>query len=432
MARVAKKKKKVTPRHRRGNNATGAISFENWKELDGYEFHRLRRRASSFYYENYKLSDLIPFVWQWMKENDYSSDDIKAAKEVPPGVATLPTLCKLMLDGCPSFNKKHNDYWKELPGTSGEVIPLKDSISSKIAEMIAQGSRILSKKQKQESEKKELYKPTIQDRIATQTNESLQELDKWIEGFLELRNDKKFVASFDINEFDIRKHFTKHGVTQAHARLIKQLYEPEIEDLKLLDNFPTGKQLRLMPDDEEDSFRQLQEGHRHNTKPFLRKYVKCLERIIDECNFVIDQGKVQRKSRKPKVKSAEKLVEKMKYCKSNDKYKINSINPAQVIGASELWVFNVKTRKIGKYIAANPDPTGQNRSGSGLQVKGTTLQGFNEDLSIQKTLRKPEEQLKEFGSLGKVALRKYLQGIATTDTKLNGRINQDTVLLKVS
>ena len=51
--------------------------------------------------------------------------------------------------------------------------------------------------------------------------------------------------------------------------------------------------------------------------------------------------------------------------------------------------------------------------------------------SIQKTLRKPTEQLKEFKDAGKVKLRKYMDDIKTTDTKLNGRCNPDTVLLKV-
>ena len=58
---------------------------------------------------------------------------------------------------------------------------------------------------------------------------------------------------------------------------------------------------------------------------------------------------------KPKVYSADKLVAKLKYSKVDDKYKLASIDP-QIIGASELWVFNVKNRKIGKYIASNIDP----------------------------------------------------------------------------
>ena len=71
------------------------------------------------------------------------------------------------------------------------------------------------------------------------------------------------------------------------------------------------------------------------------------------------------------------------------------------------------------------------REGSGLSVKGTTIIGFDEKLSIQKTLRKPDEQLKEFKSAGKVKLRTLLEDIKTTDTKLNGRSNLETVLLKV-
>ena len=80
----------------------------------------------------------------------------------------------------------------------------------------------------------------------------------------------------------------------------------------------------------------------------------------------------------------------------------------------------------------NIDPTGQGRDGSGLQVKGTTIIGFNEKESLQKTLRKPDQQLKEFKDAGKVKLRKFLEEIATTDTKLNGRCNPDTILLRVN
>ena len=64
-------------------------------------------------------------------------------------------------------------------------------------------------------------------------------------------------------------------------------------------------------------------------------------------------------------------------------------------------------------------------------MKGTTIIGFDEGASIQKTLRKPEEQLKQFKDSGKVKLRTFLDDIKTTDTKLNGRCNPDTILLKV-
>jgi hypothetical protein len=154
--------------------------------------------------------------------------------------------------------------------------------------------------------------------------------------------------------------------------------------------------------------------------------------LLDALDFVIEQGKAKRKPRVAKPKSADKQVNKVKFLAVDDKYKITSINPVEIVGASELWVFNVKTRKIGKYVAANIDPKGMGRDGTGLSVKGTTITGFDENLSIQKTLRKPEEQLKEFKAAGKVKLRKFLDEITTTDTKLNGRLNPDTVLLKAS
>ena len=42
------------------------------------------------------------------------------------------------------------------------------------------------------------------------------------------------------------------------------------------------------------------------------------------------------------------------------------------------------------------------------------------------------DQLKEFKAAGKVQLRKFLDDINATDTKMNGRLNEETILLKVS
>ena len=131
-------------------------------------------------------------------------------------------------------------------------------------------------------------------------------------------------------------------------------------------------------------------------------------------------------------KIVKELVEKLKYCKSYDKYKVASILPDQIIKANELWVFNIKTRKLGKYVAKNIDPKGMGRDGTGLSVKGTTIIGFDETKSIQKTLRKPDDQIKEFKGLGKVKLRTFIDDIKTIDTKLTGRCNPYTLLLKAN
>ena len=195
---------------------------------------------------------------------------------------------------------------------------------------------------------------------------------------------------------------------------------------------PTAGQLKKMSEHDADMWAQLKEGYAHLKKADIKKFRTAIEELMGALDFIIDQAKATRKPRKAKPKSADKLVEKLKYLKADPKYNLASVNPTDVVGASELWVFNVKTRKLGKYVASNIDPTGSRRAGSGLQVKGTTIIGFDETQSIQKTLRKPDEQLKDFKAAGKVKLRKFLEDIATTDTKLNGRCNPDTVLLKVS
>jgi hypothetical protein len=168
---------------------------------------------------------------------------------------------------------------------------------------------------------------------------------------------------------------------------------------------------------------QLNEGYSCYTKKQIKKLHDFYSEIISACDMLQQEGKVNRKPRVKKPVAKDKLVAKMKYCKSDDATKMVSINPTDIIGSQELWVYNIKTRKLGKYIAAQYGE---------LRVKGTTVIGFDENKSVQKTLRKPVEQLKEFKSAGKVTLRKFLDEIKAVDIKLNGRINEDTILLKVS
>lgn len=138
--------------------------------------------------------------------------------------------------------------------------------------------------------------------------------------------------------------------------------------------------------------------------------------------MLMQEAKVNRAPRAKKAVPAEKIVGKLKYMKTNEPLKLVSINPADILGAKELWVYNTKNRKLGRYIA---------KEYSELGVKGASIINFDENLSVQKTVRKPEEKLKEFKAAGKVALRKFLDDINATDTKLNGRLNEETVLLKV-
>lgn len=425
----AKKKKAVrgAPRVRRGDKLL-APSWEGWEEWTGEQIHRHREHSRSFYYENYKPADLYVHIYKWMANNDYSKEQIKNAKSAPGYVVSVTAgiVAKQLLDGMPDYSEKENAYWESLPGTIGSKAPASEFLKKRIELAIEAGSKVVVEKKKEEKEKASVYVPSIQERLLEQARVQSEAIDEWLEGWIQ---DPK---SFDPKGFDFKKHFSDTGVTQAHARKIINFYNSALDDYDDLERMPTSGQLKKMDDTEADLWAQLKEGYSHIVKSDIKKFRTAIEELRSALQFVIDSAKATRKPRKTKPKSATKLVEKLKYLKVDSKFKLASINPEDIIGANELWVFNVKNRKLGKYVATNIDPKGMQRQGSGLSVKGTTILGFDPDASIQKTLRKPDAQLKEFKDAGKVKLRKFLDDIATTDTKLNGRCNPDTVLLKIS
>jgi hypothetical protein len=269
-------------------------------------------------------------------------------------------------------------------------------------ELYNKGLSIVEEVKAEEAKKpKNIYVPSIQERIKEASGNIIAEIEDQVDKFIE--DPKAF------KKFDSVKFFRSMQVNQAHARHIRSYYEVILGEYLMLQE----------PVSEQDE--QLREGYAHLDKADIKKAVELFQGIVGACDLITAESKASRKTRSPKPKSAEKLVAKMKYCKSDEKYKVASINPSDIIGCNELWIFNTKTRKIGKYIAEEHQT---------LQVKGTTLQFFNEKESIAKTLRKPEQQLAEFNKSGKVQLRKFLPNIKGVETKLNGRINNDTVILK--
>jgi hypothetical protein len=140
------------------------------------------------------------------------------------------------------------------------------------------------------------------------------------------------------------------------------------------------------------------------------------------CDQITAEAKVLKKPRKTKIKPAEDLVKKMKFLLSDTKLGITSVPPAGLIGAQAAVVYNTKTRKIGLYVS---------KTSNGLGVKGTSITEFT-DKSFQRTLRKPLEQLKEFKEQNtQRRIETWFSKIKTTETLLNGRMNEDVVLLKV-
>lgn len=168
---------------------------------------------------------------------------------------------------------------------------------------------------------------------------------------------------------------------------------------------------------------QIKEGYSNFSKVQLRKYKEFLDSIVVAANAGAETNKPVRKKRKVKEKPATVLISKMNYMEAFPELGLVSITPEKVIGALQLWVYNTKTKTLGVYHADNA---------KGLSVKGSTLQNFNEQSSIGKRLRKPEVTIKEVMEAGKVKLKRILPDLSTKESLLTGRMNSDTIILRVS
>lgn len=142
---------------------------------------------------------------------------------------------------------------------------------------------------------------------------------------------------------------------------------------------------------------------------------------IQQVRNYLENLAATRKPRRVASKPTDKLVAGLEYLKEHGPLQVTSINPEQIIGAKGLLVLNSKTRKIGLYVAAK----------GGLSVKGKSIENYDEKKSVQKTLRKPDEQVPDLrNAVGIKAVTDVLTAIATTPIPLSGRINADTLLVK--
>ena len=257
-------------------------------------------------------------------------------------------------------------------------------------------------------EKPKGYQPTIQERMREKLGECLGEAEGMIDEFTGNGYTGK------VNVFGLFKQFNLH---QNQVGDVLKWAQPKLEEYLELQE-AISKKVTARSDDEA----QLVEGYAHLTKKQIKAAIDMWTTVVDAANSYGTVKKAERAPRKRKPVPLEKQVKGIKFLKKDDATGLVSIEPTKLIGASEVWVYNVKTRKIGIYVADDYSKV--------LSVKGASLLGFSAKDSRQKTLRKPEVQLKEFLTLGKPAARKWLEKVKSTDIALNGRTNEHTILLR--
>jgi len=428
LPKATKRKKPRASVYRTPKSKLKEPSWEGWEEWSGEKFHRASVAAGSWYYEYFKVTELQEHIWPWMLANEYVKEDIRKAKAGSVHLsAVVGYNCRQLALGKPDYNPKEAEYWESLPGTLGKQNPTSDFLHKQIKIAIADGADKVTEAENKKKEEERILaikkQPSIQDRLRHASLEMTLPIEEFLDSWY-AEYDKKI-----LEEFDPSKLFRRLGVKQAHARIIRNYYLPGLQEMEDLNSPPTKAQLDKMDEKERDLVEQLHEGYEHLDNKQKKLVLQCFRKIVDACDILEAEGKANRKTRKVRLKSPEDIVKKLKFKQSDTTHGLASVEPTNIPYARILVVFNTKNRKLGVYYAKNIDPLNAKRPGTGLSVKGTTIIEYDETKSIQMTLRKPSEFLPEIKKATRHKFEKQFETLKTTQTKLNGRINNETILL---
>lgn len=339
-------------------------------------------RNYNYFYDH---KDAFKWAEPWVKKyRPQDLSDYKAADDWRVNT-TLGGLCKMHLAGAP-FSEKRIQWIHE--GIDAAVKSGKENklIQTAMAtKPVKTSAQILAEK--------------IHDFIA--------EVESVIDDY---HNPKIYV---DGENYSVFNELKKINAPKPLAQKVYDYYKPLYDEIEEL---VTKKTPDLV-----ECYRNLK------TAKDKKDYLAFIKNIIDDCQKFLNAATASkvRAPRKPRVKKkvpVEKLVAKVKYQKQSAEYKLTSVDPAALVGATEAYLFNTKYRHLVQIVAASVD---------GFSIKGTTITNIREESCLKKTLRKPEEVLTEIGGTTKARAAKIFLDLKTKAAPANGRLNEETIILKV-
>lgn len=369
-----------------------------WKELklltDPAEQEKAFKSCEYFVRTEINKAKYMPVVKKWIKDHSgWPADETKIILANPDWAfsgSSISIYIHHKLGYMPEAVRCHYEKRKE--------------------EWLSRGRKVVAEKKEAVAEKNLKPVISIQERMKMQVEELCA---TW-----EHNMDKLVDGDFNIKSFDPYHEMIiyRPEIKGPHAKIIKDDFEPAYNE---------ALEVKAWNDPD------IKEGYGHFTAKMRKDFVELFEKINTACDTIIATKANTRRARKPKARSKDVIVKKMKFQVNCSELGIASIPATEIVYANELWLYNTKTRKIGVYHASNKDPRNMARPGAGLMVKGTTIQDFDEKLSMQKTLRKPKEQISNWTGSAKTKFAKSFNELTTTGIKMNGRINDNTIILQV-
>jgi len=233
----------------------------------------------------------------------------------------------------------------------------------------------------------------LQERIAAKTDVFIGELEGMVDEY-----------GHGIKSFNAYDWFVKNEVKPIHASKIINYFQTRAENLL-----------------KEVEGKDTREGYAGLGKAKIKSLLSVMAAIIKDAERLSQNAGKSRKPRKKKAVNFQKLASKVQFKEKDDSFKIQSVDPINIIGASQVWLFNIKSKRLALYVAEDD---------AGLFIKGSKIESFSANKSFAKTLRKPEKVLNNALNGGKMILRKLMDDITGKKFPLNGKINKDTVILR--
>lgn len=335
--------------------------------------------ASKYYNYLHSPTEFLTYVFDYAKELGYTPEQIKIIKrcsDAEIGIA-LGHQCKL--------------YYRGWTFTDEEIQRQRDALDY----FYREGLKIVEELEDTQSAPViSIAERTRKNVMNTIANDWDHLIDQWCQG--------KYTQTFNAYEL-----FKKHNLKQNAVGYFEEIVRSEYE---------------LIKDAYDKKCEQAVEAYEHVSRPFLKKMLQLMEGIFTDLESIKTAAKQARTPRAKKPKPSDKQVAKLKYKAEDITSKTVSINPVMIPGATRLYVYNTKNRKLFEYTCT---------AVGGFVIQGSTIKNFDQGSSRSATLRKPEDVLPDIMKKSVKQIDKIWGGIKTKVTVPNGRINEDCILLRV-
>lgn len=342
--------------------------------------------AKSYFHYEVDNKDLVSLFKTYVKAN-YSKSDTKAILANPEYKIYAHThyVCIAWWLTMELPRSKDVDYWE-------------NALKNYIDLLLESGNIILKEKASEIKETANVVSLSPAQRLQNKINntimQDLMELeDSWIAG--------------EKSTIDIYELFLKHGLSGSATKPVRNVLEGWLLDY-------------------EDAYHkrceQAVEGYSHLKRTEIKRRITAVNEMLQDLDKIKNAAKAKRATRLPKPKSADKQIARVTYKKEDKEFKLVSVPPIQIIGRHRLYTFDTKSRVLKEFVST---------AINGFSISGSTLKDFDTINSRQVRLRKPNEFLTIAQGKTVKQIDKAWSQLTTKTTVPNGRINKDTIILRV-